>query len=96
MASFTAVRNLLLLIDLLRNAHAMERSNILLSSGMRAMGYRQGDQIGRIFVSWAIVFFGCLFEDYRSSPKFLRYFNPRKQNYVLSLTNYYYILGGWL
>jgi hypothetical protein len=30
----------------------------------------QGDQIGRIFAFWAIVFFGVLYEKYKCSPNF--------------------------
>jgi hypothetical protein len=30
----------------------------------------QGDQIGRIFAYWSIVYFGQFFEDYRNSPNF--------------------------
>jgi hypothetical protein len=30
----------------------------------------QGDQIGRIFALWAIVFFGQFFENFISSPNF--------------------------
>jgi hypothetical protein len=38
----------------------------------------QGDQIGRIFAHWALVVFGQLFENYRSSPYFWAIF-PRKK-----------------
>jgi hypothetical protein len=34
------------------------------------LGQMQGDQIGRIFAEWAIVFFGQFFENYGSAPKF--------------------------
>jgi hypothetical protein len=30
----------------------------------------QGDQIGRLFVYWVIVYSKCNFENYRSHPKF--------------------------
>jgi hypothetical protein len=30
----------------------------------------QGDQIGRIFVHWAMVYFGQFLENYRSTPNF--------------------------
>jgi hypothetical protein len=30
----------------------------------------QGDRIGRVFAQWAIVYFGQLFENYRSSTLF--------------------------
>jgi hypothetical protein len=33
--------------------------------------WKQGDQIGRIFAGWAIVFFVQLFKNNRSSPHFL-------------------------
>jgi hypothetical protein len=32
--------------------------------------YRQGNQIGRIFAHWVIVYFGLCIENYRSSPIF--------------------------
>jgi hypothetical protein len=32
--------------------------------------YEQGDQIGRIFAHWAIVYFGQCFENYSSSANF--------------------------
>jgi hypothetical protein len=37
----------------------------------------QGDRIGRIFASWAIVYYGHFFENSRSSPKVVGYFFPR-------------------
>jgi hypothetical protein len=40
---------------------------------------KQGDQIGRILVYWANIFFGQLFENDRSSQIFWRFFIPRKK-----------------
>jgi hypothetical protein len=37
----------------------------------------QGDQIGRIFASWVIVFLRQFFENYKSSPDFWATFFPR-------------------
>jgi hypothetical protein len=34
----------------------------------------QGDQIGRIFANWAIVYFGQLYENFRISPHFGPFF----------------------
>jgi hypothetical protein len=54
----------------------------------------QGDQIGRIFAYWAIVFFGQFFY-YRSSPYF-RYFFLTIDRVLFILTRKYwlgYILG---
>jgi hypothetical protein len=34
----------------------------------------QGDQIGRIFAYWAVVYFGLPFEKYKSSATLLRHF----------------------
>jgi hypothetical protein len=31
---------------------------------------RQGDKIGRVFADWAIVYFGLLFENYKSRPNY--------------------------
>jgi hypothetical protein len=36
----------------------------------------QGDQIGRIFAQWVIVYFGQLLENYRSIPHVSGYFIP--------------------
>jgi hypothetical protein len=54
--------------------------------------HNQGDQIGRIFAYWSIVYFGQRLKHYRSSAKFLATFFPR---YVLILTKKWfgYILG---
>jgi hypothetical protein len=41
-----------------------------MSPTARCSAVRQGDQIGRIFVDWAIVYFGQFFEIYRTTPKF--------------------------
>jgi hypothetical protein len=46
----------------------------------------QGDQIGRIFAFWAIVFSGQFFENKRSSPKLWATIF-RSKNYVLILPN---------
>jgi hypothetical protein len=35
------------------------------------LNVNQGDQIGRIFAHWAIVYFGQIFETLKSSPYFL-------------------------
>jgi hypothetical protein len=43
-------------------------------------GLDLGDQIGRIFTYWAIVFFGQLLENIRSSPIFLATFILRKKH----------------
>jgi hypothetical protein len=42
------------------------------------IGRRQGDQIGRIFAQWVIVYFGQFLENYRSSPNFGVTFSPGK------------------
>jgi hypothetical protein len=42
---------------------------------------QEGDQIGRIFAHWAIVFFGQFFEHYRSSPNFPATFIHKKVAY---------------
>jgi hypothetical protein len=39
---------------------------------------RQGDQIGRIFAQWAIVYYGQFFENYRSSRHFCATFPLNK------------------
>jgi hypothetical protein len=45
----------------------------------------QGDQIGRIFVNWANVYFGQFFENYRIIPHFWTTFFTG-ENYVLIST----------
>jgi hypothetical protein len=45
----------------------------------------QGDQIGRFFAAWVIVFFGQFFVNYRLSPNFWGYFFHGK-NCALILT----------
>jgi hypothetical protein len=41
--------------------------------------YNQGDQIGRIFAYWAIVYFGQFYENYKRIPNFLgNFFPPQK------------------
>jgi hypothetical protein len=49
----------------------------------------QGDQIGRIFAYWAIVYFGKFDEIYRNSPNFWANFF-HDTSYVLNLTK-----NGW-
>jgi hypothetical protein len=44
---------------------------------------KQGDQIGRIFACWAIVYLGQVFENYKSSPNSWAFF--------VHGTNYAYI-----
>jgi hypothetical protein len=39
-----------------------------------AGGRKQGDQIGRIFVQWTIVYFGQFYDNYKSRPHFLPFF----------------------
>jgi hypothetical protein len=34
----------------------------------KTVAYDHGDQIGRIFASWAAVYDGQVFENYKSSP----------------------------
>jgi hypothetical protein len=49
----------------------------------------QGDQIGRIFAQWVIVFFGQFYKNYRSSPKFhigRLFFTYTYRYYVVILT----------
>jgi hypothetical protein len=48
--------------------------------------YHQGDQIGRIFAYWAVVFLGLFFENYISSPKIWATIFSGK-NYALILAN---------
>jgi hypothetical protein len=48
---------------------------------------RQGDQIGRIFASWAIVCFGQFFENYKNSPN-LGATSPHGKSPILILTKY--------
>jgi sulfur relay (sulfurtransferase) DsrC/TusE family protein len=43
---------------------------VALVSGAQVFPLAQGEQIGRIFAHWAIVFFGQFFENYEGSPKF--------------------------
>jgi hypothetical protein len=59
--------------------------------------YGQGDQIGRIFAYWAIVYFGQFSENYRSSPQLRGYFF-HDQCYALILTKKIlgYILGDFI
>jgi hypothetical protein len=38
----------------------------------------QGDQIGRIFAQWAIIYYGQFLENYRCSPHFWVTFSPFK------------------
>jgi hypothetical protein len=45
---------------------------------------KQGDQIGRIFDHWVIVYFGQLFENYHSSPTFLGQLFPQLKFLVLA------------
>jgi hypothetical protein len=45
---------------------------------------RQGDQIGRIFAYWAILFIGQLFENYRNST-FLGDTFPHGKRYLQNL-----------
>jgi hypothetical protein len=58
------------------------------------VGWRQDDQIGRIFAQWAIVYYEQFFENYRSSPH-LCYTVFTGIDYVLILTKngLGYILG---
>jgi hypothetical protein len=42
--------------------------------GRRAVHLWQGDQIGRIFAQWVIVFFGQFLENYRSITSIFGYF----------------------
>jgi hypothetical protein len=55
----------------------------------KAQPREQGDQIGRIFAQWVIVYFGQFYKDYRSNPNFWA---------TLSLLIYYVIFFGkkWL
>jgi hypothetical protein len=46
------------------------------------LGRYQGDQVGRIFDNWAIVFFGQLLENFRSSL-ILKLFYPTEKGCVL-------------
>jgi hypothetical protein len=52
---------------------------------MHSEAGRQGDQIGRIFAHWAIVYFGQFFENDRRSLNFLATFF-HDENFVFSLT----------
>jgi hypothetical protein len=52
---------------------------------IRSSIYEQGDQIGRIFAQWAIVYFGQFFENHKSSPNFCATF-PKIIDYMLTLT----------
>jgi hypothetical protein len=45
---------------------------------MATLSSLQGDQIGRIFAPWVIVYFGQFFENYRSSPHFWSTFSTVK------------------
>jgi hypothetical protein len=55
---------------------------VFVPRGLEYYPWLQGDQIGRIFTQWAIVYFGQWFENYRSSPNFLATFS-RSTSYVL-------------
>jgi hypothetical protein len=46
---------------------------------------RQGDQIGRIFAYWAIVYFGQFILNYRSRPNVRTTFFQQKKMHVLIL-----------
>jgi hypothetical protein len=55
----------------------------------------QGDQIGRIFARWAIVFFGQIFKNYRKSlNSWPAYFQGKSYVYINFAKNWLgYILG---
>jgi hypothetical protein len=56
---------------------------------------KQGDQIGRNFAQWAIVYFGELYKNYRSSPKFSATFFQSIDNVQIKTdkNRFGYILG---
>jgi hypothetical protein len=62
----------------------------------RALSFpcNQGDQIGRIFARWAIVYFGQFFENCRSSPNFrAAIFSGKNYALILTYNGLVYILG---
>jgi hypothetical protein len=57
----------------------------------------QGDQIGRNFAYWVIVYFGWLLVIYKSRQIFLASFYPRKSNAIILLKIHLgYIWGDFL
>jgi hypothetical protein len=63
------------------------------------VGLQQGDQIGRIFAYWAIVYFGQFFENKRTIPPLPKdNFFPLGKSYVLILpkNEFGYILGNFI
>jgi hypothetical protein len=50
-------------------------AQLTLAADVTKMVFEQGDQIGRIFAFWVIVFFGQLFENFQSSANFRAFFH---------------------
>jgi hypothetical protein len=59
------------------------------------LGRRQGDQIGRIFACWAVVYSGQVFWKLQNKPQFLGLFCPRPnvRAYIFTINGLGYILG---
>jgi hypothetical protein len=52
------------------------RANYLSSTATLFFYLNQGDQIGRIFAFWVIVYFEQFFENYKNNPNFCAAFFP--------------------
>jgi hypothetical protein len=55
-------------------------ATLIKTTGQRKESLDQGDQIGRIFAYWTIVFFGQFLENCKSSPQIFATFSTIKSN----------------
>jgi hypothetical protein len=62
--------------------HTLRR--FIIESARTVLSLEQGDQIGRIFVYWVIVYFGQFVENYRSSPNIWTTFIHGKSCAIIS------------
>jgi hypothetical protein len=65
--------------NLLRYPRWLKEPEKWVNSIVNVVIVSQGDQIGRIFATWAIVFFGQFLWKLQDEPKFVGYYFPRKK-----------------
>jgi hypothetical protein len=63
----------------------LKNKPIIINQSGHLVGSEQGDQIGRIFAQWTIVYFGQFFDNYKSGQHFYASFFL-SIDYVLILT----------